>query len=214
MTNFWDKHVLPTQTKPADLASTYRSSNRDRGLPGVMSEDWVQAHNGTDKVIHRADLYDNQPAAKDYTSAPQSKFLPKAGETPTSYLARMSSIARHLEQLPEREAVEAAIAEAQERVNAGQTHEELRAHLTTRAEGSAVGMFGNQEGAMRAELGNRMDAVNASYRSNDVGYQAVSVTVPRVDIADVRQAEQHAQAAALQARFSSRVSGPSGAGLL
>jgi hypothetical protein len=216
--NFWAK-AFPAPIEPsyADVINDtlYRDSNRERGLPGALPDEWIAAYNGSNRgPVHNPKLYE-QPAEAEAVvkTAPQSPLMPKKGETAQNYKSRFEGfIVRHLETQPAelRAALEAAYAESAERVNAGLSHEELRAQIDSRSEGTGIGLLGRDSKQLVTELAAREAATAASYRSNDYGYEAISTTVPRVDLFAARQAESAKQAAAVQARYAHGDLRPSG----
>jgi hypothetical protein len=212
-TNFWQR-ALPQPAGPVPgSAEDYRSWQACTSGSLVYDQGYIDAvqNRGQVKLNH----YDAVPAKTldDYARTEhRSPHLPRPNESPTAYLARISIIARALSELPdaERKAIEAALAEAQERVAAGDSHEALRARLSVRAEGDGVGVTGNDSKALAATLAARAAAEKAARFGNHVGYQAISTQVPAVDLAGMRAADAQRQAAILQQRYAHAVPRNSG----
>jgi hypothetical protein len=105
-------------------------------------------------------LYDAPPPKQlsDYVSAPvRSKWLPRNGESDAAYTARLrgAGLVHLTEILPgaELKAVSEAHNRALERVEAGQSHDELRQQLDARTTGTVHGATTAQQRAQ--VLGNR-----------------------------------------------------------
>jgi hypothetical protein len=108
-------------------------------------------------------IYDNTPpkTLADYASAPvRSKFQQEPGESDTNFTKRLerAGLVHLTENLPaaELEVVSAEYNAAFQRLQGGQTHADLRAHLDSRQSGTGIGLVGASTPLQRAQaLGSR-----------------------------------------------------------
>jgi len=216
--NYWGAKLAPPAPEyTPGSGDAYRAWAAGNTTANSLPQGWVAAYNGQgQQPQNRPEYADSTRTLADYASrGTQSKHLMRGDESPSAYLARMGTISRHLDELPaaEKAAVEAAITEAQERLNAQPgDHESLRAQLDNRADGTGVGLYGKD---MLKEYQAREAAAAASYRSHvTTEYQSVAPAVPRVNLAGIRAADEQARADAVASRYShAPLARPSGEGL-
>ena len=120
------------------------------------------------------------------STAPRSKYDPRPGESDHGYTARLRGIGlQHLAQVLDQatlERVSAAYNSAVQRLEGGTTHEQLRAQLDARADGSGRGVMGSSTPQERATaLGSRFGGREIA--KNGGLADSIAPAVPRVDMA-------------------------------
>ncbi len=106
----------------------------------------------------RPSIYADTPAylgLGSYTRSQQSKFLPKPGQSDQDYTSKLRPLLAHLaESLPADELalVTEAYKSAEERLQGGQTHAQLREQLDNRNSGTGVGVMGAASAQARGAI--------------------------------------------------------------
>ena len=146
--SWWVGKVQPeTPVLPPADGVAYRDSNRQRGLPGALSEAWVAANNGQSRGPIHANIYDSAPPKSllngDYLRQPVvSLAMPKHGESDLAYTRRFDAQIRpNLKDLAP-EVVEAATAaynDARERIENGTARQDAR------KSGDGIGLTGEAD---------------------------------------------------------------------
>jgi hypothetical protein len=166
MTNFWADRIapipaeLPPQPSLGQQYSSWQSAKSANGSSGsyIYSSEYKAAITGQ-RAAQRPSIYvpAQQPTLEERANAPRpSKWDQKLGQSDQDYVSKLKPMLQHLAetlQPDELERVAASYNSAVERLEGGVgTHDQLRAHLTAKADGSGRGIMGSSTPHERAAI--------------------------------------------------------------